>query len=72
MRKCGNDILFVKIQYVYYYNILMYNIVKVHIQDPLRYRKAWSRRINDMHRLVYNFDDKNNLWIISCKRHYED
>ena len=40
--------------------------------EPLRYRKAWSRRINDMHRLVYSSDDKNILWIISCKGHYED
>lgn len=40
--------------------------------EPLRYRKAWSRRINHEHRLVYNFDDNNNLWIISCKGHYED
>jgi toxin YoeB len=40
--------------------------------EPLRYRKAWSRRINHEHRLVYNFDDNGNLWIISCKGHYED
>ena len=40
--------------------------------EPLRYRKAWSRRINHEHRLVYNSDDNNNLWIISCKGHYED
>ncbi len=40
--------------------------------EPLRYRKAWSRRINHEHRLVYNLDDNNNLWIISCKGHYED
>ena len=40
--------------------------------EPLRYRKAWSRRINHEHRLVYNFDDNRNLWIISCKGHYED
>lgn len=25
--------------------------------EPLRYRKAWSRRINHEHRLVYNFND---------------
>ncbi|NLV36139.1 MAG: Txe/YoeB family addiction module toxin [Clostridiaceae bacterium] len=40
--------------------------------EPLKYRKAWSRRINEEHRLVYVFDDKNNLMIISCKGHYED
>jgi len=33
--------------------------------ELLRYHKAWSRRINHEHRLVYNFDDNNNLWIIS-------
>ena len=31
--------------------------------EPLRYRKAWSRRITDEHRLVYNFDEKNLLHI---------
>ena len=40
--------------------------------EPLRYRKAWSRRINHEHRLVYNFDEKKNLFIISCKGHYEE
>ena len=40
--------------------------------EPLKYRKAWSRRINEEHRLVYVFDDINNLMIISCKGHYED
>lgn len=40
--------------------------------EPLRYRKAWSRRIDHTNRLVYNIDENNNLWIISCKGHYED
>lgn len=40
--------------------------------EPLRYRKAWSRRIDHINRLVYNIDENNNLWIISCKGHYED
>ena len=39
--------------------------------EPLRYRKAWSRRITDEHRLVYNFDENKNLIILSCKGHYE-
>ena len=34
--------------------------------------KAWSRRINHEHRLVYNLDENKNLLIISCKGHYED
>ena len=40
--------------------------------EPLKYRKAWSRRINHEHRLVYNIDENNNLIIISLKGHYED
>ena len=39
---------------------------------PLKYRKAWSRRIDHENRLVYNFDAQQNLLIISCKGHYED
>ena len=39
--------------------------------EPLKYRKAWSRRIDHANRLVYNIDN-GNLWIISCKGHYED
>lgn len=37
--------------------------------EPLKYRKAWSRRIDHANRLVYNIDNEN-LWIISCKGHY--
>lgn len=40
--------------------------------EPLKYRKAWSRRIVHENRLVYNIDSNNNLLIISCKGHYED
>lgn len=40
--------------------------------EPLKYRKAWSRRIDHCNRLVYNFDSNGNLLIISCKGHYED
>lgn len=39
--------------------------------EPLRYRKAWSRRIDQENRLVYSIED-GCLWIISCKGHYED
>lgn len=39
--------------------------------EPLKYRKAWSRRIDHENRLVYNIVD-GSLWIISCKGHYED
>lgn len=40
--------------------------------EPLKHRKAWSRRIDHENRLVYNLDSEKNLWIISCKGHYED
>lgn len=40
--------------------------------EPLKYRKAWSRRIDLEHRLIYNQDENGNLFIISCKGHYED
>lgn len=40
--------------------------------EPLRHRKAWSRRIDKENRLVYNIDEHGNLWIIACKGHYDD
>lgn len=40
--------------------------------EPLKHRKAWCRRINHEHRLIYNFDENKNIIIISCKGHYED
>lgn len=40
--------------------------------EPLKHRKAWSRRITEEHRLIYNFDVNKNLIIYACKGHYED
>jgi toxin YoeB len=40
--------------------------------EILKYRKACSRRITDEHRLVYNFDEKQNLIVYACRGHYED
>lgn len=40
--------------------------------EPLKYRKAWSRRIDHEHRLVYNMDTNGNIVIIACKGHYEE
>jgi toxin YoeB len=40
--------------------------------EPLKYRDGWSRRIDHANRLVYDFDKDKNLWIISCKGHYDD
>ena len=40
--------------------------------EPLKRRKAYSRRIDDGNRLVYIGDSEQNLVILSCKRHYDD
>ena len=40
--------------------------------EPLKYRKVWSRRIDHANRLIYDFDNNGNLWIIACKGHYEE
>lgn len=40
--------------------------------EPLKYRPGYSRRINQANRLIYNVDTKDNLYIYSCKGHYED
>lgn len=40
--------------------------------EPLRYRKMWSRRIDDTNRLLYNFNEKGELVLFSCRGHYED
>ena len=34
--------------------------------------RAWSRRIDEANRLVYNIDENGFLWIIACRGHYED
>ena len=40
--------------------------------EPLKHRKACSRRITDEHLLIYNFDSNQNLIIYACQGHYED
>jgi len=40
--------------------------------ERLKFRKGWSRRIDHTNRLIYDVDENNNLWIISCKGHYDD
>lgn len=40
--------------------------------EALNHRKAWSRRIDEANRLVYNIDEYGFLWIIACRGHYED
>lgn len=40
--------------------------------EPLKGRKAYSRRIDVANRLVYIGDAERNLVILSCKGHYEE
>jgi len=40
--------------------------------ETLKYRKAYSRRLDNANRLIYDVDEHGNLLIISCKGHYED
>jgi len=41
--------------------------------EPLKYDLTgyWSRRITLEHRLVYKFE-KNSIYIISCRYHYDN
>ena len=40
--------------------------------EPLKHRPGYSRRIDEVNRLVYDIDEMQNIKIISCKGHYED
>lgn len=40
--------------------------------EPLKHRHGYSRRIDDVNRLVYDIDELQNIKIISCKGHYDD
>ena len=40
--------------------------------EPLKSTNAYSRRIDEYHRLIYRADENQNLRIVSCKGHYED
>ena len=39
--------------------------------EPLKYRDGWSRRIDEVHRLVYQLKD-DSIMILQCKGHYDD
>ena len=39
--------------------------------EPLRYRPGYSRRIDQYNRLVYDTDEEN-IFIYSCRGHYEE
>ena len=38
--------------------------------EALKHIKGYSRRIDDVNRLIYDIDEKQNLRILSCKGHY--
>lgn len=38
--------------------------------ERLKYGAGYSRRIDDMNRLVYDIDEQGYLYIKSCKGHY--
>ncbi|HAX95058.1 MAG TPA: Txe/YoeB family addiction module toxin [Prolixibacteraceae bacterium] len=40
--------------------------------EPLKHRKAWSRRIDYANRLIYHIGEQQNIVIIACRGHYED
>jgi toxin YoeB len=40
--------------------------------EALKSKKAYSRRIDEHHRLIYVGDTNQNLRILSCKGHYDE
>ena len=40
--------------------------------ERLRHRDGWSRRIDDVNRLVYHLDADDSIEIMQCKGHYDD
>lgn len=40
--------------------------------EPLKQINCWSRRIDSKNRLVYSVSDDKNIYVISCRGHYED
>ena len=40
--------------------------------EPLKHRSGYSRRIDEVNRLVYDIDELQNIKIISCKGYYDD
>ena len=40
--------------------------------EPLRHRDGWSRRVDDVNRLVYQLKDDGSIEILQCKGHYND
>ena len=40
--------------------------------EKLRHRDGWSRRIDDVNRLVYQLKDDGSIEVMQCKGHYDD
>ena len=40
--------------------------------EPLRHRDGWSRRIDDVNRLVYQLQKDGSVEVMQCKGHYDD
>ena len=40
--------------------------------EKLRHRDGWSRRIDDVNRLVYQLNDDGSVEVLQCKGHYDD
>ena len=40
--------------------------------EPLRHRDGWSRRIDDVNRLVYQLQEDGSVEVMQCKGHYDD
>ena len=58
-------------------NMLLKDIVRngnegIGKPEPLRYRDGWSRRIDDVNRLVYQLKDDGTVEVLQCKGHYDD
>ena len=39
--------------------------------EQLRHRDGWSRRIDDVNRLVYQLKDEGSIEVLQCKGHYD-
>jgi len=57
-------------------NVLLRDIVRngnegIGKPEPLKYRDGWSRRIDNVHRLVYQLKD-DSIEILQCRGHYDD
>ena len=40
--------------------------------ESLRHREGWSRRIDDVNRIVYQLKNDGSIEILQCKGHYDD